>query len=124
MGNREHAWFAIEGSPPRIRGVLGKNDRSEATGELLLGALIVALRAIGSTPFSVAALARDDQALVLVGQIRVVERALTAIALVSAGCKFIGDDGFLIRERFLAMWSAPLWSFSAERRFTRLVRCG
>jgi hypothetical protein len=110
VGNREHAWFAIEGSPARVRGVLGKNESSEATGELLLGALIVALRAIGVYAIHAAALARDDQALVLVGNSGA-GKSTTATALVSAGCKFIGDDGFLIRKRSGDVELLPLWSF-------------
>ncbi|MES1185315.1 MAG: hypothetical protein ABUL60_16000 [Myxococcales bacterium] len=109
VGGGDRAWFAIEGTPPRIRGALGKQGASEATRDLLLAALVVALRAIGVYAIHAAALARDDQALVLVGDSGA-GKSTTAIALVSAGCGFIGDDGFLIRERRGDVELLPLWS--------------
>jgi hypothetical protein len=106
VGNHEQAWFTIEDSPPRIRGVLG---RSEAARELLFAALIVALRSMGVYLVHAAAVSLDDQALVLIGDSGA-GKSTTAIALVSAGCSYIGDDGCLIRHCSGDVELLPLWS--------------
>ncbi len=95
VGNHEHAWFTIEGSPPKIRGILGF---SEATRELLLGALIVALRSMGVYGIHAAAVCFEEQMLLLVGNSGT-GKSTTATALVCAGARYLGDDGCLIRER-------------------------
>ena len=122
VGNHERSWFTIEEWPPKVRGVLGG---SGATRELLLGALIVALRSMGAYLLHAAAVSHDDQALLLIGDSGA-GKSTTAIALVSAGCSYIGDDGCLIRQRsgdveLLSLWSSfrlterSLASFSALR---------
>lgn len=110
VGNSQCAWFAIEGSPPKVHGVLGESGGTEAARELMLAALVVALRAIGVYAIHAAALADGERAIVLVGDSGA-GKSTTAIALVSAGCKFIGDDGFLIRERAGDVELLPLWSY-------------
>ena len=106
VGNDEQAWFTIEGSPPKVRGTVG---RSDATRMLLLGALIVALQSMGVYLIHAGAVSLDDQALLLVGDSGS-GKSTTALALVSAGCRYIGDDGCLIRQRSGEVELLPLWS--------------
>lgn len=104
--NDEQAWFTVEGSPPKVRGILGS---SEAAPELLLGALMAALRSLGVYGIHAAAVSFDDQALLLVGDSGA-GKSTTATALVSAGCRYIGDDGCLIREHGDGVELLPLLS--------------
>ncbi len=104
--NREQAWFTIEDSPLRIRGVLG--GRSAATRDLLLGALLVVLRSLGVYTIHAAAVSFDDQALVLLGDSGA-GKSTTATALVNAGCRYLGDDGILIRQRLDDVELLPFW---------------
>ena len=120
VGNREDAWFTIEQSPPRIRGVLGRRAGSPATRELLLGALVVALRAMGVHGVHAGAVAYRDQALVLVGDSGA-GKSTTATALISVGCHYLSDDGLLIRERAADVELLPL--FSSFRLTEQSLRC-
>jgi hypothetical protein len=106
VGNREQAWFTIEGSPPKVRGVLG---RSDATRELLVGALIVALRSMDVHLIHAAGICLDDQALLLLGDSGA-GKSTTATALVSAGYSYLGDDACFIHQYADDVALLPLWS--------------
>ena len=104
VGNDEQAWFTIEGS--KIRGVLGHSD---ATRDLLVAALIIALRAMGVYLIHAGAVSFEDRALLLIGDSGA-GKSTTAIGLVNAGCSYLGDDGCLIREHAGDVELLPLWS--------------
>lgn len=109
VGNRTGAWFAIQTSPLKISGVLGDRDQRVGIRELLLGALLVALRSLGVHGIHAAAISFEDHALMLVGDSGA-GKSTTATALVSAGCLYLGDDGLLIRQRLDDVELLPLWS--------------
>jgi hypothetical protein len=80
---------------------------------------------MGAYLLHAAAVSLDDQALLLIGDSGA-GKSTTAMAMVSAGCSYIGDDGCLIRRRsgdveLLSLWSSfrltdqSLASFSALR---------
>lgn len=114
LSDREESWLAIEGSPPILRGTIASSAEARATSEFLLTALIIALRSMEIYPLHGAAVCTDTQALVLVGDSGA-GKSTTATALVSAGCQYLGDDSFLIRE-----WSrdVELISFWPSFRLT------
>ena len=121
VGNDDQAWFTIEGS--KVRGVLGHTD---ATRELLVGALTIALRFMGVYLIHAGAVSFDDQALLLIGDSGA-GKSTTAIALVSAGCSYLGDDGCMIREHsgdveLLALWSSFRLTGSSLARFHGLQK--
>jgi hypothetical protein len=106
VANHERAWFTIEGSPPRIRGVLGNGG--DSVRDLLLGALLVALRSLGVFTIHAAAVSSGEQALLLVGESGA-GKSTTATAMVNAGCRYLGDDGVLIRQRQDDIELLPFW---------------
>jgi hypothetical protein len=107
--NHEGSWLAIEGDPPVVRGVLALAGEDGATRDLLLTALLIALCSIGVYALHAAAICIDDDALVLLGGSGA-GKSTTATALVSAGCRYLGDDGILIRERSGDVELRALWS--------------
>ena len=109
VGNDDGAWFVIDSAPVRVSGVLGRAERGDATRDLLLGALLVALRSLGVYAIHSAAVSFDDQALLLLGDSGA-GKSTTATALVTAGCKYLGDDALLLRRNGGDVELLPLWS--------------
>lgn len=91
------SWLAIEGSPPVVRGTIAASTGDRATSDFLLTALIIALRSLEVYPLHAAAVCTETHALLLVGDSGA-GKSTTATALVTAGCRYLGDDSFLIRE--------------------------
>jgi len=94
------SWFTVGGSPPVICGVLARTPESadEPPRYLLQSALLLALCAIGVYELHAAGLCTTDRALLLVGESGA-GKSTTATALASAGCRYLGDDGLMIRRR-------------------------
>jgi hypothetical protein len=110
IGDREQSWLAIDGPPPAIRGVVGPASSVGALRELLLKALLIALRTSGVYGLHAAAVCVDDRALLLVGESGA-GKSTTTTALASVGCRYLGDDGVLLRDRsgdveLFALWSS------------------
>jgi hypothetical protein len=96
IGDRRQSWLTVDGTSSVIRGVLER--RGDGTiPELLVAALVTALRAKGVYALHAAALCTNGRALVLLGDSGT-GKSTTATALVAAGCGYLGDDGILIRE--------------------------
>ena len=94
--DRNQSWLTID-SAGAIDGVLAVvHDR--APPQVLLAALLIALRINGVHSLHAAALCVDGRALVLVGDSGA-GKSTTATALASAGCAYLGDDGVLLREQ-------------------------
>jgi hypothetical protein len=97
LGDGGQSWFSVEGTPPVIRGGIS-HAGDGAPLELFLRALLIALRRIGVYGLHAAAVCTDASALVLIGDSGA-GKSTTTTALVSAGCRYLGDDALLIRER-------------------------
>jgi hypothetical protein len=100
IGDHARSWLAVEGYPPRIRGVIAPPPLGGEglPAALIRAAVLVALSYTGVYALHAAAVCIDDRALVLVGDSGA-GKSTTATALTSVGCRYLGDDGVLLRER-------------------------
>lgn len=90
------SWVAVERGP-NIRGEVAAEEPDPEL-EILFVALLLALREVRIFELHAAVVCRDDTALVLVGPSGSGKSTAT-LALVSAGCNYLGDDRVLFRER-------------------------
>jgi hypothetical protein len=90
------SWVVVERGP-NIRGEIAAEE-PDPEFEILFVALLLALRELRIFELHAAVVCRDDTALVLVGPSGSGKSTAT-LALVSAGCNYLGDDRVLFRER-------------------------
>lgn len=91
----ERSWVEVSSEPPYVRGQLSRCTGS-ADFELLHVALLIALRAHHIFELHAAALCDERGAVLLVGPSGS-GKSTTALALVSAGLSYLGDDRVLYR---------------------------
>lgn len=96
VGDYGSGWFSVTGTPPAVCGNLSWIDGAPSI-RLLEDALLVALRALGVYGLHAGAVIDADRALVLLGDSGA-GKSTTAMALVSAGWSYMGDDHLLLRQ--------------------------
>jgi len=97
VGDYGAGWFSVQGTPPIVCGNLGWRGGVPSI-RLFEDALLIALRALGVYGLHAGAVTQDNRALILLGDSGS-GKSTTAMALVSAGWSYMGDDHLLVRER-------------------------